>query len=148
MYNNIGDNMNDYISDYIDYLNLVRRLSKETSKNYNYDLNKFNEYLKTENIKNPKIILPQVYDEISHVWHVFAIRTENRDEFQKYLESKGIQTLIHYPTPPHKQGAYKEWENKSYPISEEIHRTILSLPISPVLTDEEVQKVVEVINEY
>ena len=101
-----------------------------------------------ENIKNPKIILPQVYDEISHVWHVFAIRTENRDEFQKYLESKGIQTLIHYPTPPHKQGAYKEWENKSYPISEEIHRTILSLPISPVLTDEEVQKVVEVINEY
>ena len=54
MYNNIGDNMNDYISDYIDYLNLVRRLSKETSKNYNYDLNKFNEYLKTENIKNPK----------------------------------------------------------------------------------------------
>ena len=101
-----------------------------------------------ENIKNPKIILPQVYDEISHVWHIFAVRTENRDEFQKYLDSKGIQTLIHYPTPPHKQGAYKEWENKSYPISEEIHRTILSLPISPVLTDEEVQKVVEVINEY
>ncbi len=54
MYNNIGDNMNDYINDYIDYLNLVRRLSKETSKNYNYDLNKFNEYLKTKNIKNPK----------------------------------------------------------------------------------------------
>ena len=101
-----------------------------------------------ENIKNPKIILPQVYDEISHVWHIFAVRTENRDEFQKYLDSKGIQTLIHYPTPPHKQGAYKEWENESYPISEEIHRTILSLPISPVLTDEEVQKVVEVINEY
>ena len=101
-----------------------------------------------ENIKNPKIILPQVYDEISHVWHIFAVRTENRDEFQKYLESKGIQTLIHYPTPPHKQGAYKEWENKSYPISEEIHRTILSLPISPVLTNEEIKKVVDVINNW
>ena len=101
-----------------------------------------------ENIKNPKIILPQVYDEISHVWHIFAVRTENRDEFQKYLDSKGIQTLIHYPTPPHKQGAYKEWENKSYPISEEIHRTILSLPISPVLTNEEIKKVVDVINNW
>ena len=101
-----------------------------------------------ENIKNPKIILPQVYDEISHVWHIFAVRTENRDEFQKYLDSKGIQTLIHYPTPPQNQSAYKEWENESYPISEEIHRTILSLPISTVLTDEEFQKVVEVINDY
>lgn len=59
-----------------------------------------------------------------------------------------IQTIIHYPTPPHKQGAYKEWENQSYPISEEIHRTILSLPISPVMTDEDVQKVVEVVNEW
>jgi len=101
-----------------------------------------------ENIKNPKIILPKVYDENSHVWHIFAIRCENRDELQKYLEDNGIQTNIHYPTPPHKQGAYKEWENQSYPISEEIHRTELSLPISPVMTDEEVKRVVEAINEF
>lgn len=101
-----------------------------------------------ENIKNEKIILPKTYDENAHVWHIFAIRTENRDELQKHLETNGIQTNIHYPTPPHKQGAYKEWENQSYPISEEIHRTILSLPISPVMTAEEVKKVVEVVNEF
>ena len=101
-----------------------------------------------ENIKNPKIILPKVYDEKAHVWHIFAIRTEDRNALQKHLEANGIQTNIHYPTPPHKQGAYKEWENQSYPISEEIHRTVLSLPISPVMTNEEVKKVVEVVNEF
>lgn len=101
-----------------------------------------------ENIKNSKIILPDTYDEKSHVWHIFAVRTKNRDEFQKYLTEKGIQTIIHYPTPPHKQGAYKEWNNLSFPITEEIHNTILSLPISPVMTDSEIEKVVEVVNEY
>lgn len=101
-----------------------------------------------ENIKNKKIILPKTNVENAHVWHIFAVRTENRDELQKHLERNGIQTNIHYPTPPHKQGAYKEWENKSYPISEEIHRTILSLPISPVMTDDEVKKVVEVVNDW
>ena len=101
-----------------------------------------------ENIKNPKIILPKVYDEKSHVWHIFAIRCEKRDKLQKYLEENGIQTNIHYPTPPHKQGAYKEWENQSYPVSEEIHRTELSLPISPVMTDDEIEKVVRIANAF
>ena len=101
-----------------------------------------------ENIKNPAIILPETYDKNAHVWHIFAIRTDKRDELQKYLEENGIQTNIHYPTPPHKQGAYKEWENECYPISEKIHREVLSLPMSPVLTDDEVKKVVEVINAF
>lgn len=101
-----------------------------------------------ENIKNEKIILPTAYNEDSHVWHIFAVRTKERDKFQKYLVENEIQTIIHYPTPPHKQDAYKEWNNLSYPITEEIHRTIISLPISPVMTDKEVKKVVEVINEY
>ena len=101
-----------------------------------------------ENIKNRIIILPETYDESAHVWHVFAVRTPERDRFQKYLEENNIQTIIHYPTPPHKQGAYQEWNNLSYPISEEIHRTIISLPISPVMTDDEVQRVTEVVNEY
>ena len=92
--------------------------------------------------------MPKVYDEKAHVWHIFAIRTEDRNALQKHLEANGIQTNIHYPTPPHKQGAYKEWENQSYPISEEIHRTVLSLPISPVMTNEEVKKVVVVVNEF
>ena len=101
-----------------------------------------------ENITNPKIILPKTYDENAHVWHVFALRTENRDELCKHLENNGIQTNIHYPTAPHKQGAYSEWAEKSFPITEEIHRTIMSIPMSPVLTDEEVKKIVEVINDW
>ena len=101
-----------------------------------------------ENIKNPKIILPKTYDENAHVWHVFAVRTTERDRFQQYLADNGVQTLIHYPTPPHQQPAYAEWNKESYPISEEIHKTIISLPISPVMTDEEVKKVEEIVNAY
>ena len=101
-----------------------------------------------ENIKNPKIILPKTYNENSHVWHVFAVRTQKRDEFQQYLSDNQIQTIIHYPTPPHKQPAYSEWNDLSYPISEEIHNTIISLPISPVMTDCEIERVVEVTNKH
>lgn len=101
-----------------------------------------------ENITNPAIILPQVKDELSHVWHVFAVRCEKRDELQKYLADNEIQTLIHYPIPPHKQQAYKELNDLSFPITEQIHEQILSLPISPVMTQEEVEKVVEIINNF
>lgn len=101
-----------------------------------------------ENIKNSAIILPKTYEEKAHVWHIFAIRTEKREALQKYLEANGIQTNIHYPTPPHKQGAYKEWNNLSFPITEKIHKEELSLPISPVLTKEEAKKVVEVCNAF
>ena len=101
-----------------------------------------------ENIKNAYITVPQIYDENAHVWHIFAIRTPYRYELQKYLKNQGIETLIHYPTPPHQQGAYVEWKERSYPISEQIHREELSLPISPVMTDEEVKTVVEVCNKF
>lgn len=101
-----------------------------------------------ENIKNPLLVLPQTKDEKSHVWHIFAVRTEKRDELQEYLTKNDVQTLIHYPIPPHKQPAYKEWNNLSFPITEKIHREILSLPISPVMTDEEVKKVVETVNNF
>lgn len=100
------------------------------------------------NIKNDKIIMRKSYEEKANVWHIFPVRTENRDEFQEYLKQNDIQTLIHYPIPPHKQECYKEWNELSFPITEEIHKTIISLPISPVMTDEEFQKVVEVVNEY
>lgn len=101
-----------------------------------------------ENIKNPKIILPVIDDEKTHVWHIFAVRTQDRASLKYYLEDNGIQCNIHYPTPPHKQGAYKEWEKCFYPISEEIHRTEISLPISPVMTEEEVNFVVQIINRW
>lgn len=101
-----------------------------------------------DNIKNEAIILPKSYSEESHVYHVFAVRTANRDKLVEYLKDKNIQTLIHYPIPPHKQDAYREWNSQSYPISESIHSTILSVPISPVLTDDEVDYVVKSLNEY
>ena len=101
-----------------------------------------------ENIKNPLIVLPQTYDEKAHVWHVFAVRTAERDCFQKYLGDNGVQTIIHYPTPPHKQPAYAEWNHLSFPVTEQIHREIISLPISPVMTDEEVKQLVEIVNGY
>ena len=92
--------------------------------------------------------MPQTYDEKAHVWHVFAVRTAERDRFQKYLSDNGVQTIIHYPTPPHKQPAYAEWNHLSFPVTEQIHREIISLPMSPVMTDDEVKKVVEVVNVY
>ena len=101
-----------------------------------------------ENIKNAAVILPETYDENAHVWHIFAIRTKERDRLQNYLRENGIETLIHYPIPPHKQECYKEWNHLSFPITEEIHNTILSIPISPIMNNEEVVKVVRVINEY
>ncbi len=100
-----------------------------------------------ENIKNPKIILPsKPKAENSNVWHIFPIRTKNRDKLQQYLRENNIETMIHYPMPPHRQIAYKEWNNMTLPITEEIHNTILSLPISPVITGREVEMVVEVLN--
>ena len=101
-----------------------------------------------EHITNPLIMLPQTYNEDAAVWHVFTVRTERRNEFQQYLSDNHIQTLIHYPTPPHKQLAYEEWKERSYPITEKIHREIISLPISPVLTNEEVHFIVEVVNRW
>lgn len=101
-----------------------------------------------ENIKNENIILPTVRDDDNHVWHLFVIRTNKRDELQKYLLDNGIQTLIHYPIPPHKQLAYKEWNWYNYPNSEKIHNEVLSLPISGVQNLEKTKKIVRVINEY
>lgn len=101
-------------------------------------------YLK--NIKNPLITLPQAYDENSNVWHIFALRVKDRARFQQYLNDNGIQTIIHYPIPPYKQECYKELNYLSFPITEQIHNEIISIPISPVMSDDEVQKVTEVIN--
>ena len=106
----------------------------------------------SENIINPDLILPSLSHSanclFSHVWHLFVIRSQNRDKLQQYLSKNGIQTLIHYPIPPHKQLAYKELNSLSLPITEKIHNEVLSLPIYPSLMDNQVKKVVKIINEY
>jgi dTDP-4-amino-4,6-dideoxygalactose transaminase len=101
-----------------------------------------------QNIKNDKLILPTVRTEDNHVWHLFVIRTNKRDELQQYLIDNTIQTLIHYPIPPHKQHAYKEWNNESYSISEQIHNEVLSLPISGVQSLKDTKTIIKVLNEY
>lgn len=99
-------------------------------------------------IKHPDIQLPTVLEEQGHVWHLFVIRTPHRDKLQTYLADKGIQTLIHYPIPPHQQEAYKEYNHLSFPITEQIHQEVLSLPMSPVLEKEELEYVVDCINAF
>lgn len=99
-------------------------------------------------IKNDKIILPTWDLSDSHVFHLFVIRTNNREQFQNYLSENRIETMIHYPIPPHKQKAFATWNSLSFPITEQIHNEVLSLPISPIMTNEEVDFVIEIINNY
>jgi dTDP-4-amino-4,6-dideoxygalactose transaminase len=106
-------------------------------------------------IKNPQVTLP-VPDNTKftpenngeHVWHLFVIRHAQREKLQQHLEQKGIQTLIHYPIPPNKQSAYKELNHEEYPITNAIHEQVLSLPISPVMSEADVQAVIEAVNSF
>lgn len=99
-------------------------------------------------IKNKELVLPIVHESESHVWHLFVVRVKNRQAFIKHLLDNGVETLIHYPVPPHKQPAYSEWSEESYPISEEIHNTVVSLPLNTAITDEEVKIVIEACNSF
>ena len=101
-----------------------------------------------ENIVHPDIYLPKVQDWNSHVFHIFPILVTKRNELQAYLTNNGVQTLIHYPIPPHKQECYREWNDISFPITEKIHNEVLSLPISSVISFEEVKIVVDLINKW
>ncbi len=99
-----------------------------------------------ENLKETPLVLPSISE--AHVYHLYVIRTENRDQLKEFLENEGIQTLIHYPIPPHKQNAFKELNNMNLPITEEIHKTALSLPISPIHTNIEILEVCKSINRF
>lgn len=107
-----------------------------------------------ENINNPNILLPflnngqSAISDLSHVWHLFVIRCSEREQLQKYLTVNGIQTLIHYPIPPHKQQAFKDWNNCVFSITEKIHKEVLSLPISPIMDMKEVIEVVQILNKW
>ena len=83
-----------------------------------------------------------------HVFHIYQILCENRDELKKYLHTNGIETLIHYPTPPHKQLAFKEWNHLSFPITEKIHQQTLSLPLNPSITLENAAFICEILNQF
>lgn len=101
-----------------------------------------------DGIKNPKIILPKIVDWDQHVFHIFPILCEQRDELQKYLTDKEIGTNIHYPIPPHKQECYKEWNSVNLPVTEKIHAQELSLPMSPCLSDQQINYVIDILNNF
>jgi len=99
-------------------------------------------------IENSKLILPKIEKMESHVWHLFVVRSKTRDNLQKYLLDRGVETLIHYPIPPHKQKAYRELIKESYPIAENMSEEFLSIPISPVMIDSDVTDVISLLNSY
>ena len=101
-----------------------------------------------QGIKNPLVALPKFSYKEDNVFHIFPVFTPQRDKLQEYLKQNGIETLIHYPVPPHKQKCYTEFNHLSLPITENIHSQELSLPISPVITEEEVDTIIRVINDW
>ena len=103
-------------------------------------------YLKE--IKNKKLHLPFYSGENDHVFHVFVIRVTDRPDFEAYLQSHDIQYLIHYPIPPHQQNALSMYNENQFPVTEEIHKTIISIPMSPVMENDEVSEVVNILNAY
>ena len=120
--------------------------------------NQYRRYLASlylNGITNPRITLPfpentafEPDQNTEHVWHLFVIRTQEREKLQDYLTANGVQTLIHYPIPPNKQLAYKELNQLDFPITNAIHDEVLSLPISPVTSEEEVAKVIQLLNSF
>ncbi len=150
-------NYGSEIKYYNDFIGVNSRLDEIQAAFLNLKLpNLENENLKRKEIaryylsgiKNPKISLPAYNGSMNHVFHLFVIRAENRDELQRYLSENGIHTMIHYPVAPHKQKALKPFNDLSFPITEKIHNEVLSLPISPVMTFEEASFITKILNQY
>ncbi|PTM10089.1 MAG: aminotransferase [Bacteroidetes bacterium] len=102
----------------------------------------------SESINNSKIKLPKFKDNGNHVFHQFVVRVDERSDFQSYLKSNKVETLIHYPIPPHKQKALLNYNKLDLPITETIHNTVISIPMSPVLPPTDATKIVKLINAY
>lgn len=101
-----------------------------------------------EEIKDEKIVVPSAQYLAQNVFHIFPLLCSQRNDLQQYLQEKGIQTMIHYPIPPHQQQCYKEWNNISLPLTEQIHREELSIPLHQALTREEIDMIVDTINHF
>lgn len=97
-------------------------------------------------INHPDVILPALDAQQEHVWHLFVIKTNHRDSLKKYLDSNNVQTLVHYPLPPHHQIAYEELKHLHLPVSESLHNSVLSLPMDPTMTEADIEYVIKTIN--
>jgi dTDP-4-amino-4,6-dideoxygalactose transaminase len=126
-----------FLSVKLKYLNNENRIRQEIADYY------------VKKIVNEQITLPLIPENReSHVHHLFVIRTKNRSQLQKYLAYNDVQTLIHYPIPPYKQKAYRAWNHLTFPVTEKIHNEVLSIPISPVMKEEEIDKIIDLLNNY
>lgn len=101
-----------------------------------------------ENITNKAIINPVVHSEENHVWHLYVLKTDSREQLVNHLKERRIHTLIHYPIPPHKQNAYKEYSHLNFPVTEKLHDQVLSLPIDPTMSMESIHTVIDAVNEF
>ena len=97
---------------------------------------------------NQEVKLPEFRKYSNHVWHLFVVRVAKRNQFMKYMEDQGVQTSIHYPIPPHKQKAYFEYAHLSFPVTEKIHQEVVSIPLNESLTEIEVSKIINAVNNY
>lgn len=140
-----------------DYLGRNSRLSELQAgflsiklKHLDEELNKRREvasrYLKE--IINPKVILPPSDSINEDAWHLFVVRCGQREAFTSYLKENGVGFDIHYPIPPHKQKALEQYNHLSLPITEEIHNTVVSLPLNPTLTTEQIDYIIQTINNF
>jgi dTDP-4-amino-4,6-dideoxygalactose transaminase len=119
------------------YLDAENAMRRQIASRYN------------QHIENNKLILPALpTSEQNHVWHLYVLRTDEREVFISHMNKRSVGTLIHYPIPPYHQKAYPQWKDRSYPISEMIHRTIISIPLSTGMTDEQIDTVIEACNSY
>ncbi len=118
------------------HLNGETARRQEISKRYRSEIN------------NPLVTLPGVENEADHVWHLFVVRCEQREALQNWLSQNDVQTLVHYPIPPHKQTAYSELNDLSKPITEMIHQQVISLPLDPTMDNESVTQVIQLVNEF
>ncbi|MEZ8302220.1 DegT/DnrJ/EryC1/StrS family aminotransferase [Vibrio splendidus] len=120
----------------LNYLDYETTRRQEIAKRYSLEIN------------NPLLVLPTVKNEEEHVWHLFVVRLDQRDALQAWFTQNNVQTLVHYPIPPHKQLAYKDWNEHCKPITEKIHQQVLSLPIDPTMNDDKVSEVIRVANGF
>lgn len=130
-----------FLSVKLRYLDVVTRRRREIALAYR-------SHILNSELKHPIESDSTLTTLTNHVFHLYVIRTSERTALQKFLEDEGIQTLIHYPIPPHKQMAYKDWNADQFPLTERLHEEVLSLPISPMMGNEQVQAVIDACNAF
>ena len=129
-----------------DNMELIPAAGVEVEVNVNLKLDTIDP-LYINKVENPLICIPQC-DDRDCVWHIFPIFCKHRDQLQQYLKDHGVETQIHYPIPPHKQRCYKEWNDLSFPITEQIHHEELSIPCNQAMTQKEVDEIINLLNSF